>query len=230
MSLARALKFNRILMVANFTLLILLLGFLCWYYLTSDSKDVIEANRIILKGESGHPAIILQGDDENTLMTLNDINGNVRLQLQGGTFPALIMKNEAQEVVGTFFPLKDGGAAVGLGDAEGNMATFIRGGTSPTMSFYQKSHEPNLALGISNHLPHFVMFPMSGREGMLIHGNAPTSVLFIDENGEIPVSLSRHGLYHEKAKDGEAPASEEGKIFSSWDDLKANLKQVKESQ
>ena len=231
MSLARALKVNRFLMVANFALLICLVGIFAWNWFGGASGDTIEASRIVLRGESGAPSIILQGDDENTLMTLNDKEGNVRLQLQGGAFPALIMKNEAQEIVGTFFPLKDGGAAVGLGDAEGNMATFIRGGSSPTMSFYQQSNEPNLAMGISNHLPHFVIFPIAGKEGMLIHGNAPTSLLFIDENGEIPVSLSRHGLFQGKAKEEEAsPKQEEGKIFSSWDELKKTLKQIEEKR
>jgi len=85
-------------------------------------------------------------------------------------------------------------------------------------------------MGISNKLPHFVMFPIAGREGMLIHGNAPTSVLFIDENGEIPVSLSRHGLYHEKSQEAEAAPREESKIFSSWDELKSILNQIKEKK
>jgi len=225
MSLARALKVNRFLMVANFALLICLLGIFGWSWFQAPSGDTLEASRIVLRGENGVPSIIMQGDAENTLLTLNDQEGNVRLQLQGGAFPALIMKNEQQEIVGTFFPLRDGGAAVGLGDAEGNMATFIRGGSSPTMSFYQQSNEPNLALGISNHLPHFVIFPIAGKEGMLIHGNAPTSLLFIDEKGEIPVSLSRHGLFQAQGEKEAAP-SEDKKIFSSWDELKQTLKQI----
>ena len=226
MSLARALKINRFLMVANFALLICLLGVFLWGWLQGSSADTLEANRLILKGESGIPSIIMQGDTENTLLTLNDQQGNVRLQLQGGSFPAMIMKNEQQEIVGTFFPLRDGGAAIGLGDAEGNMATFIRGGLSPTMSFYQQSTEPNLAMGISNHLPHFLIFPIAGKEGMLIHGNAPTSVLFIDENGEIPVSLSRHGLYQAQGEKQEVVPSDDRKIFSSWDKFEQTLKQA----
>ena len=226
MSLARVLKVNRFLMVTNFALLICLIGIFVWNWFLGFSGDTLEASRIILRGENGIPSIIMQGDAENTLLTLNDQEGNVRLQLQGGSFPALIMKNEVEEIVGTFFPLRDGGAAVGLGDAEGNIATFIRGGSSPTMSFYQQSNEPNLAMGISNHLPHFVIFPIVGKEGMLIHGNAPTSLLFIDENGEIPVSLSRHGLFQAQEEKEAVPSGNGGKIFSSWDELKQTLKQV----
>ena len=230
MSLARTLKIYRLLMISNCALLVFLVGFMAWNFIEEDSGDVIEARRIVLRGENGEPSMVLQGDEDNTLITLNDREGNVRLQLQGGTFPALIMKSEREEIVGTFFPLKDGGAAIGLGDAEGNMATFIRGGHSPTMSFYQQSSEPNLALGISNRLPHFAMFPINGKEGMLIHGNAPTSLLFIDEEGEIPVSLSRHGLFQGQSHEEEESKSQEGKIFSSWDDLKKTLKQIEEQK
>lgn len=207
MTFRQIIRFNRIFFFAN---LVLFLGVILFFVLGAPflihSGGSIEANRIILKGESGTPNMILQGDDEHTLMTFNDKEGNIRLQLQGGDFPAMIMKNEAEEIVGTFFPLKDGGAAVGLGDREGNMATFIRGGSSPMMNFYHESHQPNIAMGIANELPHFVMVPREGQEGLLLHGHAPASLLFIDENGGVPVSLSRHGLIQpsdeKKADDG----------------------------
>ncbi|NGX51694.1 MAG: hypothetical protein K1060chlam2_01567 [Chlamydiae bacterium] len=201
---------NRILFVAN---LVVLLGsalFIFEVFPLSGTRGTIEARRIILRGESGVATMVLQGDDENILMTLNDQNGKVRLQLQGGEFPALIMKNVEQEVIGTFFPLSDGGAALGLGDRGGNMATFIRGGSSPMMNFYHESNEPNISMGISNNLPHFLITAQKTHEGMLIHGETPISVLFIDENGEVPVSLSRHGLYQkgeENASQAHARAS-----------------------
>ena len=210
MTIRQIIRFNRIFFVANLVLFIVVIGFFAFgtsYFIQSGGS--IEANRIVLKGKNGTPNIVLQGDDENTLMTFNDSNGNIRLQLQGGAFPALIMKNEEREIVGTFFPLKDGGAAVGLGDREGNMATFIRGGSSPMMNFYHESSQPNIAMGIANELPHFVMIPKEGQEGVLIHGNAPASLLFIDENGEVPVSLSRYGLY--QPTEGK---TSEGKVFS----------------
>jgi len=134
------------------------------------------------------------------------------------------MKSSDQEIIGTFFPLKDGGAAVGLGDREGNMATFIRGGSSPMMNFYHESSEPNIAMGIANDLPHFIIVPTQSHEGMLIHGDAPTSLLFIDEKGEIPVSLSRHGLYQAgNGKEAVEEKSSAGKVFSSWHEIKEQM-------
>lgn len=214
MTIRQIIRFNRIFFLANLVLFIGIIGFFVLgapFFIHSGGS--IEANRLVLKGESGKPNIILQGDDENTVMTFNDSKGNIRLQLQGGVFPALIMKNEAREIVGTLFPLKDGGAAVGLGDREGNMATFIRGGSTPMMNFYHESNQPNIAMGIANELPHFIMVPKEGQEGVLIHGSAPASLLFIDENGEIPVSLSRYGL-HQPTESKEKSSTGE-KVFSS---------------
>ena len=216
MKIRQIIRFNRIFFIANLCVFIAMIGFFAFIGPELFRSDgTLEANRIVLKGASGTPNIILQGDDENILLTLNDGEGNVRLQLQGGAFPAMIMKNEQQEIVGTFFSLKDGGAAVGLGDREGNMAMFIRGGASPMMNFYHESSEPNIAMGIANKLPHFVIVPTNGQEGMLIHGNAPTSLLFIDEQGKVPVSLSRHGLYQKgESKERSQERNGEGKVLS----------------
>lgn len=224
MTFKNIIRFNRIFFFSNLVLFIAIIGFFAFgapFLIQSGGN--IEASRIVLKGKSGAANIILQGDDGNTLMTFNDSKGNVRLQLQGGVFPALIMKNESREVVGTFFPLKDGGAAVGLGDREGNMATFIRGGSAPMMNFYHESNQPNIAMGIANDLPHFVMVPKDGQEGVLIHGHAPASLLFIDENGEIPVSLSRYGL-HQPTESKEEDSSSGGKVFSF--DIQSFLKDI----
>lgn len=216
MKIRQIIRFNRIFFIANLCVFIAMIGFFAFVGPELFRSDgTLEANRIVLKGESGIPNIVLQGDDENILLTLNDGEGNVRLQLQGGAFPAMIMKNEQQEIVGTFFSLKDGGAAVGLGDREGNMSMFIRGGASPMMNFYHESSEPNIAMGIANKLPHFVIVPTNGQEGMLIHGNAPTSLLFIDEQGKVPVSLSRHGLYQKgESKERSQEKNGEGKVLS----------------
>ena len=226
MSLSKVLKINRILMMINGCALFLIGTGIIFYWNQNQGNKVIEANRIILRGSDGNPSIILQGNQENTLITLNDDKGNVRLQLQGGHFPAVIMKNEENEIVGTLFPLKDGGAAIGLGDRKGNMAAFLKGGASPTMSFYHQSSQPNLAMGISHHLPHFALFPIAGKEGMLIHGKKPTSLLFIDEKGEIPLSISRYGLYQNKQDKKENLPKEESKIFSYWKDFKASFDSI----
>ena len=215
MRIKQIIRFNRIFFIANLCLFIALIAFFAFVGPSLFNQDgTLEGKRIVLRGESGVPNVVIQGDDENTLLTLNDQSGRVRLQLQGGVFPAMIMKNEAQEIVGTFFPLRDGGAAVGLGDREGNMATFIRGGSSPMMNFYQGSSDPNIAMGIAGELPHFIMVPKEGSEGVLIHGHSPASVLFIDEQGGIPVSLSRYGLYQQGGEEKETSSQEE-KVFST---------------
>lgn len=204
MRIKQIIRFNRLFFIANVCFFAVVIAALVFAFPhLFHRRGILEGSRLILRGANGNPNIILQGDDENTVMILNDREGNIRLQFQGGSFPAMIMKNENQEIVGTFFPLKDGGAAVGLGDREGNMATFIRGGTSPMMNFYYQSNEPNLAMGIANELPHLIMVPTKGQGGMLIHGNAPTSLLFIDEQGKIPVSLSRYGLYQQGSEEKE---------------------------
>ena len=221
MSIRKIIYFNRILFVLNLLVLIgvsslMIFGVFNYF----NEGQILTAKRLVLKGESGNTTMVLQGDDENTLISLNDSNGNARLQIQGGEFPALIMKNQSQEIVGTIFPLKDGGAALGLGDREGNMATFIRGGSDPTANFYSKSSEPNIALGIGSDLSYFVMKSSKSREGIMIHGDEPTSIIFTDENGEIPVSLSRYGL-KEKAKENNVKEKEPllRKELSSWVDV-----------
>lgn len=226
MSIKQIIRFNRFLFAANLAVFLGLAGFFIFGMNSffSGSSGTLEGNRLVLKGKSGVPTVILQGDDGNTLMTFNDEQGNVRLQLQGGSFPAMIMKNAEQEIVGTFFSLKDGGAAVGLGDRDGNMATFICGGSSPMMNFYHESSEPNIAMGIANDLPHFIIVPTQSHEGMLMHGNAPASLLFIDEKGGIPVSLSRHGLYQAgKGSEQMEEKAQDGKVFSSWHELKKQI-------
>ena len=216
MSFSRVLKFNRYIFFANISIFIATVAIFILSLQPSKQNGFIEARRIVLKGENGTPSMILQGDNESALLVMNDSQGRIRLQLQGGAFPAIMIKNENQEIVGTFFPLKDGGTALGLGDAKGHMSTFLRGGAMPALSLYQNSNEPNITMGIADKLPHFIMFPSGGKEGLLIHGNAPTSLLFFDEKGEIPVSLSRYGLHQEKplpVKKSEAKKTE--KMVSS---------------
>lgn len=221
MSFARQFRWNQLLFIFNALIFVVLLGVV---YLNFRQQGVIEARRIILRGENGQPNLILQGDNEHTLITLNDKEGKVRLQLQGGEFPALLIKNGEEEVVGTFFPLQEGGTAIGLGDLQGRLSTFIKGGSSPGVSFFHHSNQPTISLGIADNLPHLLLVPTSGQEGMLLHGNAPASLLFIDEKGKVQLSLSRFGLYQEEKEEKEGdPSIQEGEVFSSWDALKSKV-------
>ena len=60
----------------------------------------------------------------------------------------------------------------------------------------------------------------------MIHGGDPASVLFVDEQGDIPVLLSKHGLFQGKKPSTSAePKTPDEKVFT-WDDLLNSLKDV----
>lgn len=200
-SFKKIFRLNQALFLINVVLLIVACGLFTLFFLSGGRSDVIDARRIVLRSEEGTPTVVLQGDKESTLLTLNDAQGQPRLQLQGGDFPALMIKNGQDEVVGTFFPLRDGGTAIGLGNQQGEMATFMRGGSSPGVGFYSHAQMPHLAMGISEQTPHFLLFPLKGTEGMVIDGSEATSLLFFDSEGQVPVALSRYGLYQNQPEE-----------------------------
>jgi len=84
MSIRRIIRFNRLLLVVNLALIVAVFGLYIFGFSNHLGRGgTLEANRIVLRGESGAVTMVLQGDDGNTVMTMNDQNGNVRLQLQG---------------------------------------------------------------------------------------------------------------------------------------------------
>lgn len=192
MAISKILIFNRVLILFNVMLIIALL--LVWKmdYRSSSEKGVFDA--IAIKSENGIPLIVMQEVDGAPVLVLNDRDGNPQVQLQGGEAPGVLLKSKDGELVGTFFAMEDGGAALGLGDASGDVAAFMRGGSSPNLSFYQKSPAPNLAMGIAEGVPHFYLSPMVGSDRFIIHGGMPTSLIFMDEEGASPVILSKYGL------------------------------------
>ncbi len=194
-SFKKIFRLNQALFFANVSLLVIACGLFALFFLAKGRSDLIDARRIVLRSEEGTPMVVLQGDQESALLTLNDDQGQPRLQLQGGEFPAVMIKNGQDEVIGTFFPLREGGTAIGLGNQQGEMATFIRGGSAPGIGLYHHAHMPHLAMGISEQTPHFLLFPLKGAEGMVIDGSEATSLLFFDREGQVPVALSRYGLY-----------------------------------
>ncbi|MBP9841319.1 MAG: hypothetical protein KBC64_02705 [Simkaniaceae bacterium] len=190
----RVVRFNRFLIVFN----IVILGIFAAYVATDYLSDSVVAQKITLKGPKGEVLLELGAQQEGGVIAFFDQRGVVRLQLQGGNTPAVMLSGPDQTLIGTFFTLQDGGAAVGLGDQSGDIATFVRGGSSPNIAFYQNSPEPNLALGISGSVPHFVLMPKTKQEKLLIHGGSPASLLFVNENGDIPLVLSKYGLNQNK--------------------------------
>lgn len=192
----RVVRFNRFLIIINLALLAALGAYIGLDYF----EKTIETSRLVLKNSQGQIVMEMVAHEEGGVIALPDQNGVVRLQLQGGSTPAVMLSGPDQKLIATLFTLQDGGAGLGLGDQGGDVAAFLRGGFSPSIGFYQKSSDPNVAMGISNRVPHFVLTPESHKERMLIHGGNPTSLLFINEKGEIPVTLSKYGLNQEKEK------------------------------
>lgn len=165
-------------------------------------------------------------DQENSVIGLKDASGIARLQFQGGNAPAVFLRNAQNEVIATMLTMQDGGAAVGLADKDGDVAAFMRGGASPSVSFFQKSVEPLAAIGISQHVPHILVTSPTTKDNLVLHGGDPTSVLFVDDKGEIPVLLSKHGLFQGKKQSNSTQSSTDEKIFT-WDELINPLQDTK---
>lgn len=165
-------------------------------------------------------------EEGNSVVSLKDESGVSRLQFQGGNAPAIFLKNGQNEIIGTMLTMQDGGAAVGLADKDGDVAAFMRGGSSPSVSFFNKSVEPLAAIGISQQVPHLLVTSPATKDSLVLHGGDPTSVLFVDDKGEIPVLLSKHGLFQGKKQSNSTQSATDEKIFT-WDELVNPLKDTK---
>jgi len=186
-----------------------------------------EAPAITLKNRNQDESIALLVDkDQLPMIVFKDKKNYARMQIQGGDSPAIFLKNQSNEIVGTMLLLQDGGAAVGLADKEGDVAAFMRGGSSPSVSFFKKSVEPTAAVGISQNVPHFLLSSPTTNDSIILHGGDPTSVLFVDDKGEVPVLLSKHGLFQGKEESSAKEEKQEGKIFTK-DDFIHPLKDTK---
>lgn len=180
-----------------------------------------------IKNPNQEESISLCIDKEQMpMLVFKDKKNLARMQIQGGDSPAIFLKNQNNEIVGTMLLLQDGGAAVGLADKEGDVAAFMRGGSSPSVSFFRKSVEPTAAVGISQNVPHFLLSSPATNDSIILHGGDPTSVLFVDDKGEVPVLLSKHGLFQGKEESSAKEEKQEGKIFTK-DDFIHPLKDTK---
>ena len=181
----------------------------------------------IVMSEKQHQVVEISIIEQSKpMISLKDEMGVSRMQIQGGNSPAIFMKNPQNEIIGTMLTLGDGGAALGLADKEGDVAAFMRGGTTPSISFFQKSVEPSVALGISKGIPHLLVSSPTTKDNLVIHGGDPTSVIFVDEKGEIPVLLSKHGLFQGKKSEPQSNKPKEEKLFT-WEELLEPLKDMK---
>jgi hypothetical protein len=165
-------------------------------------------------------------EDNSVVLALKDKNEISRVQIQGGGQPAYFLKNEKNEITATLLTLQDGGTALGLADKDGDVSAFLRGGQTPSISFFQKSVEPSVALGISKNIPHLLVASPTTKDNLVLHGGEPTSVLFVDDKGDIPVLLSKHGLFQGKRQQTQTEPSSEEKIFT-WENLVNPLEDLK---
>lgn len=186
----RVVRFNRFLIIVNLLVLILMAAFLVTEYY----KKSVDVERLVLRSPDGQPLIEMVATEHGGVIAFADGRGAVRLQLQGGELPAVLIRSENQTLIGSFFSMQDGGTALGLGNQHGNVATFIRGGTDPSLSLYQEGQEPGISIGMTEEVPHLVVNPPTHDGKMLIHGGNPAALVFVDENGQVPVSLSKYGL------------------------------------
>ena len=199
-----------------------------------DKKSSV--NMELIGGES--PSVKMKGKDQKELIyigldsdqtpqvTLKDKNEIPKMLIQGGNMPAIFIKNNQNEVVATMLLLQDGGAAVGLADKEGDVSAFMRGGDSPSLGFFQKSLEPLTAIGITQKTPHILVNSPSTKDNLVLHGGNPASVLFVDQAGEVPILLSKHGLFQGKKEEAEEQSKADDKIFT-LEDLYNPLKDLK---
>lgn len=177
-----------------------------------------ESGAIKIKNRKGAEVLSFSLDKEEApVLLLKDNTGLARMQVQGGDSPAIFLRNRQNEVVATMLMLQDGGAAVGLADKEGDVAAFMRGGLSPSLSFYQKSTEPMTALGISQKVPHLLITSPSTKDNLVLHGGDPTSVLFVDDKGDVPILLSKNGLFQGKKEPSSDKEAKQDKIFTLED-------------
>ncbi|MCB1117796.1 MAG: hypothetical protein KDK50_04355 [Chlamydiia bacterium] len=202
---------------------------------------------IAIRSEDEKPQISLKGGTNPTLaffendksqiemissthgpiMKLNNREGAPLVQMQGGTSAGVFLRNQTGEVTGSFVALKSGGSALALANNKGQIASFLRGGDNPSVSFFQNGDAPDVVLGISEKAPHMLMSKSSANEGMLIYGGSPSSVLFINETGQVPVILSKHGLMQDKsaASRGKKSAPKKEKFYS-WEEFKNPLEDL----
>ena len=189
------------------------------------TKDAV---KIYNSQDKAMVAIAMQDKDTATI-TLNDAQEREKLSLQVGNRDGLFIKNDKNNVVGTFTVLEDGGCGLGLADHNGSASSIMRGGEAPGLSFYHYSTNPIATFGIVERIPHFLVMGQEGEEGILIHGGVPTSVMLMDEKGALKLLLSKHGIFKgSEDKNQKAPPKKE-KFFTYQRDLQRLFPDIEKS-
>ncbi len=177
---------------------------------------------VALCNEQGVPlASLLVNAHEEAQILLNDEHNANRLEIKGGTLPAIYLKTPQEAVVGSWSLFQEGGCGFGLAKSNGMVSAILRGGDKPGLAFYDQSDLPGAVFGLLEKVPHLLVAGESGEEGVLIHGGKPSGMMVMDEAGQLKVFISKHGIYQGKEKSSMEQPKEKQKLFSFEGDLKS---------
>jgi hypothetical protein len=165
-------------------------------------------------------ASLLVNSRQEGQILFNDAQQNNRLEIKGGSLPAIYMKSPQEAVVGSWSLFQEGGCGFGLAQSNGMVSAILRGGDKPGLAFYDQSDLPGAVFGLLDKVPHLLISGGTGEEGVLIHGGKPSGMMVMDEQGQLKVFISKHGVYQGKEKSSMEQPKEKQKLFSFEGDLK----------
>ena len=162
---------------------------------------------------------LMGSNDLGPILSLRDQNQIARLQLEVGQKPTISMKNDLDKTIGTWTMTSDGGSALGLADQAGSAATILKGGNTPSMLFYHQHIKPSASIGIVKDVPHLFIGNRKGSDGVLLNGGDLSSMMVLDEKGQMKVFISKHGVFQGQ----EAKPQENSKFLVQEDEEKELL-------
>jgi hypothetical protein len=164
-------------------------------------------------------SLLVNGGQEAEIMLYDDNRAN-RMEIKGGSLPAIYLKNPTETVVGSWSLFQEGGCGFGLAQADGMVSTILRGGDKPGLALYDQSDLPGAVFGLLEKVPHLLIAGSGGEEGILIHGGKPSGLMVMDENGQLKIFISKHGIYQGKEKSSMDQPKEKQKLFTFDGELK----------
>jgi hypothetical protein len=160
---------------------------------------------------------VAKNGDSNIL--LNDSSQVPRLNLQGGKYPGIFVKNNKNKTIGSLATLKDGSFGIGLAKEDGVSSSIFKGGKNPGLAFFSNESHPIASIGIMQDVSHLLISGASVNEEILIHGGSPMGMMMLDEQGQVKVYISKHGIFQGQEQNKERTKKKE-KFFSYDEDMK----------
>jgi hypothetical protein len=182
----------------------------------SSSKD-LDVPVITLNDSKGNRMLQIQGGD-NPVISLKDKKNIPRLVMQGGKIPGLFLKNEDDKTIASFTSLQEGCAGLGFARKDGMSSSILKGGENPGLAFFSKNNEPTASIGVMQGVSHLLISGAESDEEVLIHGGKPIGMMVLDEQGQVKIYISKHGVFQGKVKTKEKKV-EPKKFFSLKEDI-----------